>query len=323
MDYEQLGQRFRDLASEIDHAQLSNTRTGYLAVVEKAKEALTVADLIGSAGGAKCRAHADLVLAEGLYRLGNMAAAARAACSSLRAARAAGDRTSLVKAVAMCGTLAQKAPGEMAKAEKESREQERLGGSPSYGGFDLSQEGRISLPTIPAALFRLGLTYNKAAVAICDAALAVVGGRGSPADDDERRVPSLRMEADARSSLGFLLHELGVEPQRSSEMLRQAVALLRRAVRTAEPGFAALQAKLSLAGLLSNLGAVFAGMAEGEKCLREALELSEETDDVALKQHVLLNLCNMSGRPDLPVGPRGRGAPLAAERALCSGWKEP
>ena len=45
------------------------------------------------------------------------------------------------------------------------------------------------------------------------------------------------------------------------------------------------------------------GMAEAEAYLREALELSEETDDVGLKQGVLLNLANMSGRPDQPVGP--------------------
>jgi len=44
-------------------------------------------------------------------------------------------------------------------------------------------------------------------------------------------------------------------------------------------------------------------MAEAEAYLREALELSEETDDVGLKQGVLLNLANMSGRPDQPVGP--------------------
>jgi hypothetical protein len=43
-------------------------------------------------------------------------------------------------------------------------------------------------------------------------------------------------------------------------------------------------------------------MAEAAACMREALELSEETD-VHLKQTVLCHLANMSGRPDLPVGP--------------------
>jgi len=43
-------------------------------------------------------------------------------------------------------------------------------------------------------------------------------------------------------------------------------------------------------------------MAEAEACLREALELCEETDDVFAKQTALRFLSNMSGRPDLPVG---------------------
>jgi len=314
MDSEQLGQRFRDLASEADQAQMANTRTGHLAAMEKAREAASVAGLIGGAEGASCRVRADLLIANSLCGLRDMAAAARAACAALGSARASGNRSSLVRALIRCGIVANQAPGEMATAERESREQERLGGSASYGGLDLSQEGRISLPTTPATLSRLGLAYNEAAVAICDAALAAAGGRGSPAAAEKRRVPSLLLEANARGLLGGSLHKLDEKPQRSLEILWQAVALLRRAVQTAAPGFEALQAKLALASLLTNMGAMLgltgrrgvpgpAGMAEGERRLREALELSEETDDVALKQHVLLTLCNMSGRIDQSVGP--------------------
>jgi len=43
--------------------------------------------------------------------------------------------------------------------------------------------------------------------------------------------------------------------------------------------------------------------AEAEACLREALALCEDTDDVALKQDILRHLANMSGRPDQPVRP--------------------
>jgi len=96
----------------------------------------------------------------------------------------------LVGAIANCGNVAMRAPGEMAKAEWESREQEGLNGCPpSYGDQDISQEGRISLPTSPASLVRLSLGYNEAALSVCVAALADVGGRDTPAGDDGRRVP--------------------------------------------------------------------------------------------------------------------------------------
>jgi hypothetical protein len=88
-----------------------------------------VADLIGGAEGADRRVNADVLISNCMLRLGNLAAGARAACSSLRAARAAGSRRSLVIALSACGALAQKAPDEMNKAERESREQERLSGS--------------------------------------------------------------------------------------------------------------------------------------------------------------------------------------------------
>jgi len=315
--FDMLPQRFNDLVNEAHQTHIANTRLGYLAAVAKSKEAASVADLIGGVRGAMRRVHADKLQSHCLVRLGNMAAAARVACSSLRAARAAGRRPSLLLALVACGTVAQKAPDEMLKAERESREQERRGGSfPSYGDLDLSQEGRISLPTTPAGLSRLELAYYEAAVATCDAALVAAGGRESPAADDDERVPSLDVEAEARGALGGFLYHLG-EWQRGLELLRQALALLRQVLQRAAPGCDALDAKLSLANLLCNLGMVLnssgardggyapasVGMAEAEAYLREALELSEETDDMGRKQRLLLTLANMSGRPDQPVGP--------------------
>ena len=303
---------------------MANTRVGYLAAVAKAKEAAAVSDLIVGARGASRHSQADLLLSGCLLNLGEMAADACAACSSLRTARASGSISALTGALSMCGNVARKAPNEMAKAERESREQERLSGTtPSCGGLDLSQEGHISLPTSPAALSRLRITYMEAAVALCDSARTAAGGRDSPAAADERRVPSLGMEAEARGSLGVSLDELGVEPQRSLELLRQAVAMRRRGVQTAAPGDHALEEKMSLAVCLLNLGAVldFRGsdrdsVAEAAACLREALELSEETDDVALKQMVLINLANMSGRPDRPMGPAEAAALRSRLNAL-------
>jgi len=307
-DVASLCQRFSDLFTEGHQTQKANTRIGYLAAAENAKEAASVADLIGGAEGAGRRTEADKPLASCLLSLGNTAAAARAACSSLRAARAAGSRPLLVKSLFTCGSLANEAPDEMAKAERESREQERLGGSPSYGGFDLSQEGWVSLPTNRAALSRLGVAYQEAAVAICDAALIAAGGRDSPAADDQRRVPSLVVEAQVRGGLGISLHDLG-EQQRGVELLRQAVALLQMVVRVrnAAPGSDLIGAKQGLAVFLCELGsrrnAGSDGTAEAEACLREALALCEDMDNVSLKQTVLRRLANMSGRPDQPVRP--------------------
>jgi len=316
MDVANLRQRFYVLTNEADQAQMANTRIGYLAAVEKCKEAATVADLIGGAEGADRHARADQLIANCLIRLGNLAAAAHAACSSLRMARAAGSRTLLVRSLIICGQVANQAPDEMAKAERESREQERHGGSPSYGGLDLSEEGRVSLPTNTATLSRLSLAYNEAAVATCDAALTATGGRDSPAADDEEIVLSLHMESEARGSLGGFLIVLG-EFQRGLELIRQALALLRQAVQRAEPGVVALRAKQALATWLCNMGGVLntPGMGdignapgadrivEAEACLREALELCDNTDTVMLNQMVLSQLANMSGRPDQPVGP--------------------
>ena len=116
-----LCQRFSDLFTEGRHVFMANTRIGYLAAVENAKEAASVADLIGGAEGASRRTEADNLLSTCLLSLGNTAGAARAACSSLRAARAAGNRTLLIESLFTCSIVANKAPDEMVKAEREPR----------------------------------------------------------------------------------------------------------------------------------------------------------------------------------------------------------
>jgi len=316
VDRAKLERSYQDLIEEACKAQETNTRIGFLAVVEKLKEAVAVADLIGGAGGAYFRSDADQLRSNTLFRLGDLTMAARAACSSLGAARAAGSRTVLVRALIMCATVARDAPGEMASAERESRERERpivspsYGGlvSPSYGGLDLSQEGRVSLPTTLAALSRLALAYNEAAVAICDAAVAAAGGRDTPAAADSRRVPLMRTEAIARASLSSTLRSLHEQRQRSLELTRQAVALLQQAVRMAAPGKATSNAERGLANELSNMADVLRehgadGMVEAEACLREALALGEGTGNVCLTLKTLQRLINLCGAVHGTVGP--------------------
>jgi len=245
--------RYSDLSREAKAAHRTNSRIGNLAAVQKYTEAGSVADLIGGVDGAARRADADQLIATFLHRLGDMAAAARAACSSLRAARASSNMESLVSSLRTCGNVAREAPAEMAEMERESREQERLSGSPpSLGFFDLSQMGRISLPTTPAALSRLGLAYHEAAVSTCDAALVAVGGR-SPAAEDMGLIPSLVGEARARGGLGTCLYPMRGERQRSLEIVRQAVALLRQEMRMAT-GDDAVSAKRSLGFQMLQLG---------------------------------------------------------------------
>jgi len=305
MDVAELKRGFGELMAEAVKAEMTNTRVGNLYAAEKFKEAATVADLIGGAEGAMRRADADQCLSSSYASLGEFAAAARAACSTVWAARAFGSRTMLVTTVVKCGDVAMDAPGEMASAERESREEERRSNSSSYGGFDLSQEGRISLPITPAALSRLCLAYYQAAVAICDATL--VGGRVSLAANDERRVPSLQTEANARASLGTYLHMMGLEGQRGLELLRQAVALRRQSMRMAAPGSNTLDVQRGLADDLSVLGASQVrdsdGMAEAEACLREALERSEGLGDVLLTVKTLTHLINLCGAPHATMGP--------------------
>jgi len=304
MDVEELSRNYLDLIDEAERAQLINTRIGYLAAVNKLKEAALLADQMGGVPRAEHSAHANQLLSSVLVRLGNKTAAAQAACSGLRAARASGNMTMLIKGLTSCGDVARNASSEMASAERESREQERLSVSPS---LDLSQEGRISLPTTPAAISRLSLAYNEAAVGTCDAALATVGGRGSPADADYRRVPSLSVEADARGCLATCLWNMDKELQRSLVLLRQAVALRRQAVRTAGPGRNTLNAQGLLADQLSNLGFLQTlcsdGVAEAEACLREALALGEGLGDVLLTGKTLRRLVNLGCEAHAAVGP--------------------
>jgi len=195
----------------------------------------------------------------------------------------------------------------MVNAELESREQERRSGSSSYGGLDLSQEGRVSLPTTPATLARLCLAYHEAAVAICNEALAAAGGRGSPAADDDWRVPNLRAEARVRGNLGDCLNDTGEEQQRSLELLRQAVALRRQALQTAAPGHYTRDAKRRLVEQLPTFGAVLEahgsdGMTEAEACLREALALGEGLGEVGLSIYTLSFLVNLGGEAHAAVG---------------------
>jgi len=300
MDAAKLGRRYADFLDEAHKAIMANTRIGNLAAAEKFRAAAAMADLIGGAQGAHRRAHADQALSGRLSCLGDNAAAAIAACSSLRAARASGSRSSLVTALSVCGEAAKKAPSVMANAERESREQERLGGSPSYGGLDLSQERWVSLPTTPAALARLCLAYNEAAVRICDEALAAIGGRGSSGAADNWRVPDLQAEARARGNLGDCLVDMGEEPQRSSKLLWQAVALRRQVLRTAPPS-SLVHSQRMLADQLSALGFLLIKRnsretAEAEACLREALALGEGLGDVLLSGKTLRYLINLSGK---------------------------
>jgi len=166
----------------------------------------------------------------------------------------------------------------------------------------------------------MGIAYYEAAVATCDAELAASGGRG---------VFDPAVEAQARGGLGAVLHIHGEEQQRSLELLRQSVSLLRQAARTPPPGYSARDAKLALAIQLGNLGAMHIphglgavlsfrlpnmgimelqtfgrvhggvvsseGLAEAKACLREALELSEATD-VDLKRATMANLAILSNQ---------------------------
>jgi len=313
VDRARLDRGYRDLMDTARAMHMANTRIGQLAAIGKFRGAAAMADRLGGAVGAGLRANADQLRSGCLLRVGDKAAAARAACSSLRAARASGNRSMLVTALSSCGEMAGAAPREMYIADRESREQERLSVSPSYGGLDLSREGLVSLPTTPAAVSRLGLAYNEAAVAICDAASAAADGCDSPAADDHQRFPNLiAEEARARGILGACLCRLGEEQQRSLELIRQAVELWRLMVRTAAPGRDTLSAQQNLADELFVLGAMLnrstdghrsEGMAEAEACLREALALSESLGDVGITSKTLRNLINLCGEVHATVGP--------------------
>jgi len=126
----------------------------------------------------------------------------------------------------------------------------------------------------------------------------------------------LKAEAHARGSLAVSIFDLSADLQRSLDLVRQAVALMRRAVRTAAPGKEVMEVKLTLASWLNNLGNMLNSISQGrmrmsfpnsmveaEACFREALELSKESNDVSLMQTVLANLANMSYQSGQTVGP--------------------
>jgi len=167
VDTADLVRKYLDLLHDVDGLRMTNSRDSHLAAVDKLKAAAAFSDEIGGAQGAFRRSDSDELLANSLVCLGDMGSAAHAACSSLQAARASGSKLMLVSALATCGEVAKLAPGEMAIVESESRRREKSTGSPPpCGRLDLSQEGRIDLPTTPTALSPLGLTYQEAALAI-------------------------------------------------------------------------------------------------------------------------------------------------------------
>jgi len=101
---------------------------------------------------------------------------------------------------------------------------------------------------------------------------------------------------------------MGEEPQRSLELLRQAVVLWRQVLRTATPGRDTEDAQRMLADHLSTMGAVLkAGgseqMVEAGACLREALALGEGLGNAILTEKTLYYLINLCGAPHTMVGP--------------------
>ena len=96
------------------------------------------------------------------------------------------------------------------------------------------------------------------------------------------------------------------------------------------PGSSDVQVNRSLAGWLCNLGSILKDrvlsggqnatfsdeMVEAEACLREVLALSEEMDDMVLKQTVLRQLSNMCGRLEQSVGPAEAAALRSRLNAL-------
>jgi len=283
---------------------LANTRIGQLAAAEKLKEAAAATDHIGGAYGADLRSDTDQLLSQCLVHSGDLAAAARAAASSLQAARVSGNRTVLVVALANCGRVAQLAPTEMIRMEKEGRAQEERLGSL---GVALLLEGRVSLPTTARATRSMGLAYAEVALAMCDAALAAAGGRGSPAAADHRRVPSLLAEVTVRDSVVACLAALDEDRPRVMELTRQLVALSRQMVRTAAPSEAHVAQRM-LANQLSDLGCALmtdeCRVEEAEACLCESLALGEGMGDVLLTTttlRLLVNLCNFFGHADATV----------------------
>jgi len=282
-------------------------RADALEAVRKVTVVLSASDRIGGAMGAFLCAEASQLHIRCLVAMGDLAAAARVACSFLQACRASGNRTILVTTLSLCGKVAERAPLEMVHAERTCRAQL----TPLLGGLDLSQEG-VSLSTCPAGLAKLGLAYAEVAVAVCDVALAAAGGRGSPAAADEWRVPPGGAEARVRASLADRLDTVGEDRPRVVQLMRQAVALQREELRTstsaarAYPEDGATTNRHTLAEYLSDLGmalkASSRGVEEEEACHREALGLCAGHWDAQLKGLVLRRLINLSGRVGATVG---------------------
>jgi len=255
-----------------------------------------VEDLIGGAFGAGLSADTDHLLSQCHVYLGDLAAAARAAVSSLHAARAAGNRTFLVIALCQCGEVAQLAPVEMIKMETEYRERE------GALGACLHSEGRISLPTTARATRSKGVAYLQAALSTCTAAVGAAGGRGSPAAADQRRVPTLLAELMVRNSLAACLAASNKERPRATE-LRELVSLARQTVQTAAQCDVPMAQRM-LADRLSSLGGgltTFEGFDEADACLHESLALSECVGDVQVLTGTLRQLVNIRGNADTAV----------------------
>ena len=80
VDRATLERRFAELFGVAQKASLENSRLGHLATVEKRSAAALVAEAIGGVDGADRRAHVEQIIAQSHRRLGDMAAASRAAC---------------------------------------------------------------------------------------------------------------------------------------------------------------------------------------------------------------------------------------------------
>ena len=246
--------------------------------------------------------------------MGDLAAAAHTAASSLHAARVLGNRTFLVVALANCGAVAQLVPAEMIKMETEYREREGPLGSV------LLSEGRVGLPTTAHATRSMGVAYHQVALAICDAALATAGGRGSPTAADQRRVPTLLAELMVRNSLASCLSASNTDRSLATER-RELVCLSRQTVQTAAR-IDVPMAQRMLADKLSSLGGVLmtmeGGLDEADACMRESLALGEGLGDVQVIAATLRRMVNIRGNADNTVAD-GRYAEAEVFRSRLNG----
>jgi len=106
LDPQALTRKFQQLLNEGEVANAAHSRVGYLSSAQKLREANETAVAIGGTMGAWLRTQSERILAHSLLRAGERGPAARAACSSARAARAASSRTLLVEAIVACGIVA-------------------------------------------------------------------------------------------------------------------------------------------------------------------------------------------------------------------------